>query len=404
VSPARIIANQQRTFLALLAGLRPHLRTSRSLPARIQAHLGRNRAIGSRDRRLYRELIYTTLRYLPWIEPELDRDPGRAAQIVAWLAGDAPATATFRAGLTRDWPPCPAGVESKAAFLGTTSEAVLPDWLRRECPAAFMPPERDALLARAPLWLRLQTGDPAPVLAEFRSQGWTWRRSPALPDALELPADADIAQTAAYTEGRLEIQDLGSQMILASVGLACGTHWLDACAGAGGKSLQLARLVGPQGSVDAHDVRPRALDELVRRAARAGLPNLRRLVTPPSGCYDGVLVDAPCTGTGTWRRAPHLKWITQPTDVTAAAALQSELLARFAAHVRPGGRLVYATCSLCRRENESVVEGFLTAHPDFAPEPFARTFGFAPGGVGLVILPAAHQTDGFFVASLRRRS
>ena len=199
------------------------------------------------------------------------------------------------------------------------------------------------------------------------------------------------------------MQDLGSQLLLETVGLEAGGRWLDACAGAGGKTLQLARLLGPDGNVEAHDIRPAALAELEKRAARAGLTNIRTTSVPHADDYDGVLVDAPCSGSGTWRRSPHLKWTTAPALVAERAALQATLLTRFAANVRPGGRLLYATCSLSPQENERVVATFLAAHAAFHPEPFARTFGFSLRDGTLTILPARHNTDGFYVASLRRK-
>jgi len=394
--------SQQQNLLRLLHALRPFWRREPGLPARIQSLLGGNRAFGSRDRRLYRELIYTTLRYLPWIEPLLDTDPARAAQVAAWLAAETPATQAFRAALTPGWPPCPVGLADRAAFLKTAA-ALLPEWFRGHCPEAFAADQMDALLARAPLWLRVADDDAA-AIHEFDSLGWTWQRSRALPSALKLTADVDVTKSSAYSQGLVEVQDLGSQMILASIGVEPGECWLDACAGAGGKALQLAGLVGPAGRVDAHDVRPKALAELRLRARRAGLGTIATLLAPPTGTYDGVLVDAPCSGTGTWRRAPHLKWTTTSAQVEAAAAQQLALLLEFGRNVRPGGRLVYATCSLSRRENGDVVAAFLAARPGFAPEPFAATFGFTLHAGGFTILPAQHDTDGFYVASLRRHS
>jgi 16S rRNA (cytosine967-C5)-methyltransferase len=212
-----------------------------------------------------------------------------------------------------------------------------------------------------------------------------------------------VTKTRAFQEGQLEVQDLGSQMILASAGVARGGCWLDACAGAGGKTLQLARLIGPAGRVDACDIRPAALAELRTRAARARLTQVRTPPAPDPAGYDGVLVDAPCSGSGTWRRAPHLKWVTTPEQVARAAAVQGELLRRFAPFVRPGGRLLYATCSLSRWENHEVVSAFLADQPDFAAEPPMADFGFPYSPPGLTIWPARHDTDGFFVAALRRR-
>ncbi|MEY2882063.1 MAG: hypothetical protein RLZZ15_4443 [Verrucomicrobiota bacterium] len=389
-----LASSQRKVFLRLVADLRPHLRRDADFPMRLAALFAANRAFGSRDRKLYRELLYTTLRYLPWIEPLLDAEPDRAVKIVAWLAADLPATHGFRATWCADWPAVPASVAAKARHLGADPAALLPEWLVRHCPEAGVAPNLDALHLRAPLWLRLQTAEPARVTDEFTRLGWSWRRAAILPTALELITPADVTKTAGFTNGLVEVQDLGSQLVLAHAAIAPGGHWLDACAGAGGKTLQLAALLGPAGRVDAYDIRASALRELAIRAARARAANITILPVAPlalNALYDGVLVDAPCSGTGTWRRSPHLKWSTTPAQIAAAAETQRQLLAQFARHVRPGGRLVYVTCSLSRMENAEVVAAFLAAHPAFAPEAPART-----------ILPAEHDTDGFFVATLRR--
>lgn len=396
-----VAGSQAQTVLRLLKQLQPRWRSDFALPATIQTMLARERHFGSRDRRLYRELIYTTLRYLPWIEPflgtlppTLSVSPDTAAEAIrriAWLAADTPATRTFRAAFATGEPPS-----------GDKTE-LLPGWFRSHCPEVFSGDELDAQLRRAPLWLRLQTAAPADVLNEFAARGWRHRASPLLPDAIEILDEADVTKSDAWQRGDFEVQDLGSQMILASIGLEPGGRWLDACAGAGGKTLQLARLLGSAGTVEAHDTRPAALEELKRRAARADTLNIGITNCPLPASYDGVLVDAPCSGSGTWRRSPHLKWATTPALIAERAALQQKLLAQFAAAVAPGGRLVYATCSLSSQENENVVAAFLVAHPEFEPAHFARTFDALPRGAGLLILPARHNTDGFFVASLRRK-
>lgn len=386
-----IAANQQRTLLRLLAQLRPQWRRDPALPARIQSLLATNRSFGSRDRRLYRELIYTTLRYLPWIEPSLDAQPDEAVRRIAWLAADLPATKLFRAAFATGEPPA-----------GDKAE-LLPAWFHEHCPDIFSGPELDAQLRRAPLWLRLQTDDTATVAREYAQRSWRWQASSVLPAAWQLLDEADVTQSQSYQRGLVEVQDLGSQLLLEAIGVEPGTRWLDACAGAGGKTLQLARLLGANGQVDAHDIRPAALEELRTRAARSHARNVQTVTVPAAGEYDGVLVDAPCSGSGTWRRSPHLKWTTTPVVVMERAALQKKLLAQFATCVRPGGRLVYATCSLSQHENEDVVAAFLAEHAEFEPAAFAHTFGATPRGAGLLILPALHDTDGFFVASLRRR-
>jgi 16S rRNA (cytosine967-C5)-methyltransferase len=387
----RIAESQAQVFLRLLRALRGRWHTDAALPAALQSLLAANPSFGSRDRRLYRELVFTTLRFLPWIEPLLDGDPAEAARRAAWLAADTPDTRAFRAALAIGAPPA-----------GDRAE-LLPAWFREHCPAIFSGAELDAQLARAPLWLRLQTDAPESVFAEFAARGWKCSPSEILPGALRVETAADVTKTDSYLAGHIEIQDLGSQLVLESLGLPPGGRWLDACAGAGGKTLQLARLLGPAATVEAHDIRPAALAELRARAARAGATNIRVTSRPSAGDYDGVLVDAPCSGSGTWRRAPHLKWTTTPELVARRAELQHHLLAKFAVCVRPGGLLIYATCSLSAAENEAVAERFLAGRPDFAPQPPAQTFGFTPHGHGLTILPARHDTDGFFVAAFRRR-
>ena len=386
----RIAENQARILLRLLQRLRPRWRTDADLPARFQRLLAENPGFGSRDRRLYRELVYTALRHLPWIEPALDRDPTEAVRRLAWLTADTKGTVAFRAAFAVGDPPT-----------GDLAE-LLPAWFRDHCPAAFEPDELAALARRAPLWLRLQTGDPARVFAEFDARGWAWSRSPALPEAIRLDAEVNVTDTVAFRDGQIEVQDLGSQLVLAAVPIAPGGCWLDACAGAGGKALQLARKLGPGGRVEAMDPRPAALAELQLRAARGRVANLFVVPLPAAEGYDGVLVDAPCSGTGTWRRSPQLKWTTQPADLARQAERQGEILRSHAPAVRPGGLLVYATCSLSRIENEEVTDRFLADEPGFAPVPVSERFGFPGPGPALTILPARHDTDGFFVAAFRR--
>jgi 16S rRNA (cytosine967-C5)-methyltransferase len=387
-----IPGNQQRTFLRLITQLRPHWRSDAALPARIQSLLGAHREFGSRDRRLYRELIYTTLRYLPWIEEVLDTQPDEATRRVAWLAAESPATRPFRTAFATGEPP------------SGDKTLLLPGWFRAHCPALFSGEELEVQLRRASLWLRFQTDAAGETQSfqEFESRGWSWRRSSLLSDAVELLTEADVTTTEAWKAGRFEVQDLGSQLILESVGVERGGYWLDACAGAGGKTLQLARLLGPQGKVDAFDLRRDALDELDRRAARAK-QFVQILSAPPRALYDGVLVDAPCSGSGTWRRAPHLKWVTTETQIARAAEKQSALLRQFSQCVSPGGRLVYATCSLSAWENEKVIAAFLAEQHAFQLEPLANTFGTSPTIGQRTIFPSQHNTDGFHVASLRRR-
>ena len=445
-----IAANQQRLFLAFLAELRPHVRRDSSLPRRIKEIFARNRAIGSRDRKLYRELVYTWLRFLPWIEPFLTTgsdcraaasrqaapgpatsagptDEDIAAKITAWLAPELKPTSHYRAALCGDWPATPATLAEKSTLLAAfvtgranppdepSAEAarrddspyrfdpqdLLPAWFHSHCPASFESPHLDAINSRASIWVRIQCNDRNLVLDEFRAQNWNFEQPADFPDAVCLPPNAEVAGTDAYRRGFVEIQDLGSQLVLAHAAIAPGGRWLDACAGAGGKTLQLARLLGPAGHVDATDIRLDILDELRDRAKRARLDNIA-IVPEPSGHYAGVLVDAPCSGSGTWRRQPHLKWYVKPETITAFAQTQLEILTTNAPRLKPGGLLIYATCSLSHHENRDVVEAFLKSHPQFAPETPTQNHGGNFDGLGTSLLPGTRNTDGFYVALLHK--
>ena len=383
------VDNQRRLFLELVAELRPHWRRDPGQPARLADWLALHRA-GSRDRRLYRELCYTAWRILPWIEDAAD---DLLIRRIASHAVPSKATTPFIEAFADS---------AETARPPGPPEDLLPAWLADECPAAFAPDQRDVLLSRAPLWIRLQTDRPERVAAEFDQLGLTHTRSAILPDAWRLDTDAPAQNSDAFRRGDFEIQDIGSQALQASLAEPPRGHWLDACAGAGGKTLQLARLLGAHGRVTAHDIRGAALRELEERANRAGLRNVD-IERVPTGPYDGVLVDAPCSGSGTWRRAPHLKWTTSPSTIAAAADRQREVLARYATMLRSGGTLVYATCSLCRSENEAVIADFLRHHLEFKPvaiRPPGQAESVKTGH--WTFLPAQLDSDGYFVAVLQR--
>jgi 16S rRNA (cytosine967-C5)-methyltransferase len=379
--------------IELLCGLRSHWRSDKALPSRIDALLRSDRRLGSSDRRLYRELIYTALRYLPWVEPLIGSRNDEAIRRLAWLAGDTPAVLAFRSAIGPDLPACPSGVDEKAAFLAEEAGALTPAWFTAECPGAAAPPLRETLLSRAPLWIRIQGEGGGAVLEEFDRLGWAWSRSTFVPGAVRLPADSRVESMEAFKAGAFEIQDAGSQRVLGAVEVPPGGHWLDACAGAGGKTLQLAGILGETGHVTAEDIRTEPLDELRLRAGRAGLAGRIRIGggTAPAAGYDGALVDAPCTGTGTWRRSPHLRWTTRRGQIPVAAAEQLRLLCASASRIRRGGLLVYSTCSLCRTENEGVVDAFLNSGETQATLVTQER-----------LLPQDHDGDGFFVACLRK--
>lgn len=398
--------NQLRIARELWGRLQP---LDRHVPGRLQGLLA-DRRFGSRDRRLYRELLFTALRHARVLVTLPTSDEVTWAALLARACAVTRETEAFCAAFAEPLHPVPAA----------SPLDLVPDWFSAEVETSPGLPTPDtlaaALLARAPVWVRQQTDRPDEALAEWAARGWVAEPHPDLPDAFRLPPETGLSACTSYQAGHYEIQDLGSQLILASLDLPAaspGPRWLDACAGAGGKTLQLARLLGPSARIEAADPRPAALAELQARAARAGLGARIRIVPRPVaatsaasavGGYDGVLVDAPCSGTGTWRRAPHLMACTRPGDLAEAAARQLEILGASAARVRPGGLLVYATCSVMRRENEAVAAAFLasTGGGGFTTVVPVRDFGFPRLAHGLAIHPGRQDNDGFYVAAFRR--
>jgi 16S rRNA (cytosine967-C5)-methyltransferase len=219
----------------------------------------------------------------------------------------------------------------------------------------------------------------------------------------------------------VEVQDEGSQLAAALCRAAPGEKVLDLCAGGGGKTLALAAAMDNEGEVFASDSDGRRLTPIFARLERAGAKNVtvraprgknNDPVADLAGLCDLVVIDAPCTGVGTWRRNPDAKWRTRPGALEQRQAAQDEVLARGARHVKPGGRLAYITCSLLCEENEDRIVAFLSNNPDFSCEAAAETLRLAgiegldsaasPHGPGLRLTPARHDVDGFFVAVLLR--
>jgi 16S rRNA (cytosine967-C5)-methyltransferase len=314
-----------------------------------------------------------------------------------------------------------AGLGSKAGLEREAVRRSFPTWLLERFVADAGEPEAlalaDAMNRRAPLAIRVNTLKIArDALAQrLAEEGITSRPAPLSPFGLLLETRVNVFGLAAFTEGLFEVMDEGSQLVAEAVAPPPGGKVVDACAGAGGKTLALAALLGGQGRILALDPNGKKLEELRRRARRAGLSNVAarelkdgRLPDEARlAAWDRVLVDAPCSGLGTLRRNPEARWRLQPAAVDAFPAQQLSLLVTYAPLVAVGGRLVYATCTVLRSENEQVIERFLAERPDFAPMPLKEIWGKERalplgGGTDLRLAPQRHDTDGFFAAVLRR--
>ena len=299
----------------------------------------------------------------------------------------------------------PHGPASITAEEPVTPASTVPAWLAPKLSHV----STSALLERAPLDLRVnhQRASRDEVLAAFDGADPTR----FAPHGVRLATSMSIQQHPLVLDGKVEVQDEGSQLVALACRAEAGMIVVDLCAGAGGKTLAVAAEMAGQGRLVACDTDRGRLSRLPQRAARAGAPGIEaRLLNPDreaemlsdlADAADVVLIDAPCSGTGTWRRNPESRWRLTPERLQRLTALQTRLIELGAGLVRPGGHLIYAVCSLLDEEGEEQIRRFVDGHPDWqGVRPFA-----APGterGGGVLLSPGVDGTDGFFVARLQR--
>ena len=348
------------------------------------------RYAGSKDRRAVRELVFRAIRRTS------DRPPSGRAAILGLAQDDASLHELF--GGERGPEPLSEGEDASAA-------GIVPEWLVPELSPLVRPDEWQALVERAPLDLRAnvaRTSREAMLVAFPQAQ--PTRLSPW---GLRLEPDIRIDDSPAYGEGLVEVQDEGSQLIALACQPSGGQRILDLCAGAGGKALALAA-AAPGAMLLATDSNRSRLSKLPPRASRAGAEIETRLLDPGReldqlddwrGSADLVLVDAPCSGSGTWRRNPEGRWRLTPERLDRVIALQRRLLDIASEIVRPGGALVYAVCSLLTREGAGQVDSFLGSRSAWIAQD-TLTHAGRLHGKGRLMTPAHDATDGFFVARL----
>lgn len=347
------------------------------------------RYAGSKDRRAIRDLAWAAIRRFG------ERPASGRAAMVALADDDADLAALFTGE-----PRAPAATSDGEA---RATGGALPAWLIPLLDPRIDDGEAAALLERAPLDLRINRA---------RAQGIDLPKGESLPtplDGLRLPSDTALADHPAMLAGAIEVQDAGSQWIAAACAVRPAKTVVDLCAGAGGKTLALAAAMGGAGRLIACDTDRRRLSELPPRAARAGAGVETRLLDAGreaaaladlAGVADLVLVDAPCSGSGTWRRNPEARWRLTRERLDRLLALQAHVLDLAAPLVRPGGTLVFAVCALTSAEGEGQVEAFLRRHSRFTPDPLHLPVG-RPAGAGIILTPAHDATDGFFIARMR---
>ncbi len=351
-----------------------------------------SRFAGSGDRAAVRDHVYAALRRRRssgWI----GGGGGARAVMIGSLTQDGADLAALFSGQGHAPAPLTAGEgQGDLALAPSAVAADLPDWLWQMLVADHGPQAADiaaALRHRAPVWLRasLARGTRDRAAAALAEEGIATRPHPEVQTALEVTGNAGkIQSSAAFARGLVEIQDASSQAAVLRLPLAAGQRVLDYCAGGGGKALAIAALT--RGAVTAHDADPRRMADLPARAARAGARIA--IDRAPAGPFDLVLADAPCSGSGTWRRSPDAKWRLTPEGLGDLVALQDAILGRAAALVAPGGYLAYATCSVLAAENDGRINAFLASYPGWQVQDQMQRLPDAGG-------------DGFYLAVLRRR-
>jgi len=394
---------------------------------------------GSKDRRVIRESLFGLFRWWGWLSQLTSGQPHTWFQqlsLCAMLEQHQWSEIIAAWNDFADWPQARAdqiqldsqtsiadALEDKLAAFNTLSSnnaqitQLLPDWFWQHCP--IVDAEKyaivDAMNSRPPIWARAQTLATTQLIESLSQAGVKANPSPYFSDAINLGHKSiNLNEINAYKQGHIEIQDLASQVIGHICQPSNHEHWWDACSGAGGKTLQLYSLMSQQssaftGSITASDIRHKPLEELRKRAKRANFEHIS--VAPWKGdvlpvdahAFDGVLVDAPCSCTGTWRRNPDMRWLNDASAITDKPSLQLAILRRSAAAVKAGGKLVYATCSLSPSENEQVVKAFLAATSEFTLEPVTHPFTGQQHDM-LTIWPQQANSDGMFVAKMRRKS
>jgi len=355
--------------------------------ALVSAYFKTRRYAGSKDRRAVRELVFRAIRHAAERPAS-----GRAALL--------PLEPALFDGSTH-------GPDLVAAGETQAEAGVVPGWLHPLLSPLVGEAEWPSLVERAPVDLRANL---ARTTRNAMAEHFGAPPTPFSPWGLRVSADTAVTADPAFAEGLVEVQDEGSQLIALACQPAEGTLLVDLCAGAGGKALALAA-AAPGAQVVACDTNRARLAKLQPRATRAGADIALRLLDAPREAEgladlqrraDVVLVDAPCSGSGTWRRNPEGRWRLSPERLERLQALQQRVLDLAAPLVKPGGTLVYAVCSLLEREGAEQAAAFLSRHSDFLAEDIVMDVGRSDG-VGRLLTPGHDRTDGFFIARFRAR-
>ncbi len=383
-----------------------------------------NRALGQRDRAFIAETVFCVLRHKRLLEQLVSQPTARklvCAALIKLQGFSLGQLEAFLKSSDRDWV-----LALKTANIEALPAAVrlsLPDWLYNRLVAETSEKEAmafgRAMLKPAPLDLRVNTltADREQVLRDLHASGFDAAATRFSPIGIRVAGKPAINRHELFSSGAIEVQDEGSQLLGYLVAPKRREMVVDFCAGAGGKTLLMGAMMQSQGRLYALDVSEKRLKNLAPRLKRSGLSNVHPQLLASendikvkrlAGKIDRVLVDAPCSGLGTLRRNPDLKWRQSPQAIDELAVKQRAILVAAATLIKPGGRLVYATCSVLGQENRQVVEAFLADHPGFQQlscrQALQESHIALDSDDFLELRPQLHDTDGFFAAIMQRRA
>ncbi len=384
-----------------------------------------HRELGSHQRRLIADTAFSVIRHKRLLEAIVPQPDSRRIVLSALMISLNMPLSALKPLLSKpdhDWLLDATHIDT--ATLPPAVRLSMPDWLWQRLQAQYGKQRAirlgTALLTPAPVDLRVNTlvSGRNDVLRALTSDGIVARPTPYSPIGIRLEGKPSLSRHELFLNGAIEVQDEGSQLLGLLVAPTRRQMVVDFCAGTGGKTLLLGAMMHNQGRLYAHDISAKRLEVLKQRAMRAKLTNVHPMliggerdprIQRLAGRIDQVLVDAPCSGLGTLRRSPELKWRTSPASLREMVEKQRRLLDTSSQLVKPGGRLVYATCSLLAEENVQVVEAFLEAQNgryrllDCQPMLGAQKIAFNCGTY-FQVTPDEHDCDGFFAAVLQHRS
>ncbi|HOK04734.1 MAG TPA: RsmB/NOP family class I SAM-dependent RNA methyltransferase [Victivallales bacterium] len=383
----------------------------------LASELKKRKYLGSRDRRFISENIFSLFRWWGWISiiiqiPNIHQlvNNKRKLDESLFLAEEIRKILN-QTGTTSNLHEIAKIISSQFKIQNLIPESLFPNFFKQALsPMINFAKISMVFQSRPPIWLRVEKNKKQHLIKTLIKLNAVYEKSDILPEAIKiLKFEKSLYELSEFKKGFFEIQDFSSQMVATIANPKEGEKWLDVCAGAGGKTLHLADLMKNKGSITAIDKDEKKISELKRRAKRHKFSNIHPIVADATKInsrrkyfYDGIIVDAPCSCSGTWRRNPDARWRLREKDLEDFHSLQLQILSTSAKSLKRNGYLIYATCSVFHNENEKIVENFLKQNKDFEIADFENPINKIPCSGYFYVDPSVCDSDSMFIAKFRR--